>query len=150
MDPQDELTYEKTINAQALKQMGKAKALVDKALGLIQSGTGSSDLVECLKEASGLLFFRRHGVIEDGKMDEAIARAFAKAKETNEPCVLARAPGCPLVVIRRSLFEKEQPFGMGPEDVIFDTERGYLGTGWRSECADCGESTPIQDQAPHE
>lgn len=150
IDPKDELAEEKTINSVAIKQMEKAKALVDKALLAIEKGGAPSDVIGCLKEASGLLIFRRHGRIQDGKMDDAVARALAKAKETGEPVVIAVADTGPMVIARRAAFEKEHPFNMGPEHIIFDTERGHLGSGWRIKCGDCGETTEIVDQSPRE
>lgn len=146
----EDLIYEKNINAEAIKRMEKAKALVDKALGLAEQNTMPPEISECLKEASGMLIFKRHGRIEDGKMDSVVARALAKAEETGEPCILAMAPGSPVIVMRRRLFEKDPPFGLGPGDIIYDTERGHLGSNWMSRCLDCGETTPIPDQSPRE
>ena len=114
------------------------------------------ELSKRIKDAAGLVRVKQSDIppglsISDGLL-MGVRRAIEKSKKQGEPCVVAFAHGTdlPVIVAPRKRFEENPPFNMGPDHLIFDTERGFLGDKWRIECPDCGKESRPEDPNKHE
>lgn len=111
----------------ALKDEGKLRDLLSMVYSLLMAAavTTCSCFRGELKVVAKLARIRAGGSVT---VEEAVRRARFKALEEGEPCILASTDDetIPMVVTTRRRFEREKPFGLGPEHLIFDSQRGYV------------------------
>jgi citrate lyase gamma subunit len=112
------------------KVIERVHELLESTLPKVNDPDVRQKIEEALKQTK--ILYHRYEVPPDASPDEvletaiqaAINRAVEKAKEDKEPCVVAETPSGQILITRRSRFEREKPFGTGPESLIYDTETG--------------------------
>lgn len=112
------------------KVIERVNELLRAALPKITDPEAISVIKEAVKQTT--IRYHDYGPSVDAPYEEnrekavaaAIKRADEKYKEDGEPCVVAETPSGQILITRRSRFEREKPFGTGPECLIYDTETG--------------------------